>query len=105
MDQDLKPGVHINGVGSYTPEMQEIPPETVQRAQVIVDSRQATMSEAGDLLQPIQEGSFSEEEIYAELGEIVAGDKPGRTDSSQITFFKSVGIAVQDAAEIGRAHV
>jgi len=97
-DQDLKAGVHINGVGSYTTEMQEIPSETVQRAQVIVDSRQAAMSEAGDIMQPIQEGLFTEAQIYAELGEIQAGDKPGRKDSSQVTFFKSVGIAVQDAA-------
>ena len=98
MDQDLQPGVHINGVGSYTPDMQEIPSETVRRAQVIVDSRQAAMREAGDILQPIQEGSFSKEDIYAELGEILVGDKPGRTDPGQVTFFKSVGIAVQDAA-------
>ena len=97
-DQDLKAGVHINGVGSYTQEMQEVPSETVQHAQVIVDSRQATMSEAGDILQPIQEGLFTKEDIHAELGEILAGKKPGRTDSNQITFFKSVGIAVQDAA-------
>ncbi len=96
-DSDLKPGVHINGVGSYTPEMQEVPAETVQRALVIVDSRAASLSEAGDLIQPIRQGAILEDNIHAELGEIVAGHKPGRTDAQQITFFKSVGVAVQDA--------
>jgi ornithine cyclodeaminase len=97
-DQHLKDGVHINGVGSYTPEMQEIPPETVQRASLVVDSRQAALSEAGDIIKPIEEGRIKAEHIQAELGEIILGDKPGRVDAKQITFFKSVGNAVQDAA-------
>jgi alanine dehydrogenase len=97
-DQHLKAGVHINGVGSYTPEMQEIPPETVQRASLVVDSREAALSEAGDIIKPIDEGRITAEHIQAELGEIILGDKPGRVDAKQITFFKSVGNAVQDAA-------
>ncbi len=97
-DQHLKPGVHINGVGSYTPEMQEIPPLTVQRSYLVVDSRAAAMQEAGDLIQPIQAGLFTEDHIQAEIGEIAAGRKPGRRDEHQITVFKSVGVAVQDAA-------
>lgn len=96
-DRDLKPGVHINGVGSYTPQMQEIPAETVLRARLVVDSRSASLAEAGDLIQPIQKGLISAEHIYAELGEIVLGRKPGRQSPDEITFFKSVGIAVQDA--------
>ncbi len=97
-DHYLKAGVHINGVGSYTPEMQEIPPETVQRAALIVDSRQAALSEAGDIIQPIEAGRIKAGHIQAELGEIVLGEKPGRVDAKQITLFKSVGNAVQDAA-------
>lgn len=97
-DQHLKPGVHINGVGSYTPEMQEIPPHTVQRSYLVVDSRSAAIQEAGDLIQPIQAGLFTEDHIQAEVGEIAAGRKPGRRDEHQITVFKSVGVAVQDAA-------
>ena len=97
-DTDLRPGAHINGVGSYTPEMQEVPAETVQRALVVVDSRSAALAEAGDLIQPILLGLFSAGHIHAELGEIVLGRKPGRTAASQLTFFKSVGVAVQDAA-------
>jgi ornithine cyclodeaminase len=97
-DTDLKPGVHINGVGSYTPEMQEIPAETVQRARVVVDSREAALSEAGDLIQPLHAGLISTEHIHAELGEVIAGHKEARTGPDQVTFFKSVGIAAQDAA-------
>jgi ornithine cyclodeaminase len=97
-DQFLKAGVHINGVGSFTPDMQEIPPETVQRSLLVVDSRQASLSEAGDIIKPIKEGRIKAEHIQAELGEIVLGEKSGREDENQITFFKSVGNAVQDAA-------
>jgi len=97
-DQDLKPGVHINAVGAYTPEMQEIPAETVRRAWLVVDSRTACLSEAGDVIQPIQKGFFTEDHIQAELGEIVTAQRPGRTGEVQITLFKSVGVAVQDAA-------
>ncbi|MFQ5400546.1 MAG: ornithine cyclodeaminase family protein [Anaerolineae bacterium] len=96
-DGDLKPGVHINGVGSYSPEMQEVPAETVARALVAVDSRAACLAEAGDLLRPIKEGLFDEAHIHAELGEVVLGRRHGRAAPEQITFFKSVGVAVQDA--------
>jgi ornithine cyclodeaminase len=97
-DADLRPGVHINGVGAYTPEMQEVPAETVRRARVIVDSRSAALSEAGDLIQPLRQGLIGEEHVHAELGEIALGLRPGRADPAQVTFFKSVGVAVQDAA-------
>jgi alanine dehydrogenase len=97
-DANLKPGTHINAVGAYTPEMQEIPEETIQRAKVVIDHQQASMAEAGDLLIPLKKGLISEDNIYAELGEIAAGLKPGRTSPEEITFFKSVGVAVQDVA-------
>ena len=96
-DGDLKPGTHISAIGSYTPEMQEVPAETIARALVVVDSRSATLEEAGDLLQPMQAGLFGKEHIYAELGEIVLGRKEGRQSPEQITYYKSVGVAVQDA--------
>jgi ornithine cyclodeaminase len=96
-DADLKPGVHISAIGAYTPEMVEAPPETVKRAKVVVDSRSAALAEAGDLIQPIQSGLITESHIFAELGEILAGKKPGRESNKEITFFKSVGVAVQDA--------
>jgi len=97
-DADLKAGVHINGIGSFTPEMQEIPEETVRRAKVVVGSREGCLAEAGDLIIPLRKGLIAEDHIYAELGEIVAGAKPGRESEEEITFFKSVGNAVQDVS-------
>lgn len=94
---DLKQGVHINGVGSFLPTMQEVDVETVSQAQIFVDSREGALAEAGDLLIPLQSGLITEAHIQAELGEVVAGEKNGRTDPTQITFFKSVGNAAQDA--------
>lgn len=95
--RDLRPGTHINGIGSFTPEMQEIDTLTVQRAQVVVDSREAALAEAGDLIIPLNAGLITLDHISTELGEIINGTKPGRIDENQITFFKSVGVAVQDA--------
>lgn len=96
-DKDLRAGTHISAVGSYTPEMQEVPAETVRRAKIVVDSRAASLEEAGDLIQPIRAGLFDESHLHAEIGEIILGRKPGRTTQHEITYFKSVGIAVQDA--------
>ena len=96
-DRDLKRGAHVSAVGSYTPEMQEVPAETVQRARVVVDSRSATLAETGDLVKPMQAGLYTEKHIYAELGEIVLGRKAGRQSDEEISYFKSVGVAVQDA--------
>ncbi len=96
-DADLKPGTHISAIGSYTPEMQEVPAETVARALVVVDSVSATLAETGDLMQPMQIGLFGKEHIFTELGELVLEQKPGRQSPEQITYFKSVGVAVQDA--------
>jgi hypothetical protein len=97
-DRDLPPGVHINAIGSYQPQVQEIPVETVIRARVVVDQRQSALAETGDLMIPIQQGLFSADRIHAEIGEIVAGFKSGRQSVEEVTLFKSVGLAVQDAA-------
>ena len=94
---DVKPGAHIIGVGSFTPQMVEVDETAVLNAYVVVDSREAAWEEAGDLIAPLNKGLIAESHIAAELGEIVTGQKPGRTTAGQITFFKSVGVAVQDA--------
>lgn len=93
---DLKPGVHINGVGAYRPDMAELSPETVAAAIVVVDQTQACLKEAGDLIQAIAAGRFAETDIHGEIGAVAAGKRPGRTQASDITFFKSVGNAAQD---------
>ena len=102
-DSDLPAGVHINAIGSYQPDVQEIPAETVQRAYVVVDHRASALAETGDLIQPIRAGLFDETHIAAELGEIVDGRAAGRRDAAQITLFESVGNAVQDLAAAIRA--
>ncbi|MDT8306336.1 MAG: ornithine cyclodeaminase family protein [Anaerolineae bacterium] len=93
----ISPGCHINAVGGYRPDMQEIPAGIVQRALLVVDQRTAVLAEAGDIIIPLRQGLFEETHIYAELGAIASGQQPGRTSESQITLFKSVGLAVQDA--------
>jgi ornithine cyclodeaminase len=97
-DEDLCPGVHINGIGSYTPKMQEIPGQTVARARVVVDSISASLAEAGDLIIPLQNKTMEESDIHGEIGQVAAGYIPGRESDSEVTFFKSVGLAVQDIA-------
>jgi len=97
-DGNLKLGVHINGVGSYTPEMQEIPARTVVRSKVVVDSREASLAEAGDLIISIDGGLISNKNIHGEIGEVASGKIPGRESVEETTFFKSVGLAVQDIA-------
>lgn len=97
-DEDLCPGVHINGIGSYTPEMQEIPGQTVIRSRVVVDSLSASLAETGDLILPLRTEMLDEHDIYGEIGQIAAGEIPGRESDSELTFFKSVGLAVQDVA-------
>jgi len=95
-------GRFIEEIGSYQPTMQEIPSQTVCRARVVVDQRESALEEAGDLLVPISQGLYSADRIYAELGEITGGQKPGRQSEAEITFFKSVGVAIQDLAAASR---
>lgn len=95
-DAHVKSGAHINGVGSYKPDMAEIPPQTIARAKVVVDQRQGCLAEAGDLIQPIQQGIITKEHIHGELGELVTGKISPRENDVEITVFKSVGLAVQD---------
>jgi len=97
-DSDIQPGTHINGIGSFKENMQEIPGETICRSKLVVDSRKACLAEAGDLLIPLKKGLISEKHIYAEIGEIAGGQHQGRTNRNEITVFKSVGNAVQDLA-------
>jgi ornithine cyclodeaminase len=100
--RDVKPGALICGIGSFTPEMQEVDEATVKRASLVVDSKEACLAEAGDLIIPLRKGMISEEDIV-ELGEIFLGLAPGRRSEEEIFFFKSVGNAVQDVSVARRA--
>lgn len=91
-------GCHINGVGSHSPSTREIDGTTMRDARVVVDSRDANMSECGDCMIPIAEGLFGPEHVADEIGEVLLGTKPGRTSAEEITVYQSCGIAIQDVA-------
>lgn len=97
----LTPGVHVTSVG-YNRAGREVDDATVRDALVCVESRQVALAPfpagSNDLLQPIREGIITAGHVHAELGELVAGTRPGRQSPDQITLYKSVGVAVQDAA-------
>ena len=95
-DADLPEGMHLNAIGSFKPEDREIPAATVVRARVVVDDRESALEEAGDLLLPMGAGLIDLRHIHCELGDLVLGRCGGRSSASQVTFFKSVGLAAQD---------
>jgi alanine dehydrogenase len=94
----LKPGAHINAVGSHRPDLRELHGSTMARSKVFVDSREAIMAECGDVLLALAENSITTDHMRAEIGEVLAGTKPGRTGADEVTLYKSVGIAIQDVA-------
>ena len=81
--------------------LSEIPGEAMGRSTVIVDSREACLAEAGDLVMAMGEGHLDSEAEPAEIGEVLAGSRPGRSGDAELTLFKSVGNAVQDLAVAG----
>ena len=91
-------GTHINAIGSNNPSRREIGVDTLKRAKVVVDSRDTVLNEAGDILIPIKMGQIGPNIIYAELSEIVTGQKQGRINDEEITLFESVGIPSEDVA-------
>jgi ornithine cyclodeaminase/alanine dehydrogenase-like protein (mu-crystallin family) len=86
----LSPGAHVNTVGAPRPTWREVDDETLRRARIFVDSREATARESGDVI--------AAGRVEAEIGELVAGTRPGRLSTEEITLFKSVGLAVEDVA-------
>jgi len=100
-DSDLAKGTHVNAIGAYRADMREIPGEAVGRSTIFVDSREACLAEAGDLVMATAEGHLDLTVPPAEIGEVLAGSRPGRTDDAELTLFKSVGNAVQDLAVAG----
>jgi ornithine cyclodeaminase/alanine dehydrogenase-like protein (mu-crystallin family) len=82
--------------------MQEVDEETILRSRIFVDSIETCLEEAGDLIIPLNKGLIRREDIQGELGEVISGKKTGRKTSREITYFKSVGNAVQDIS-VGQA--
>jgi alanine dehydrogenase len=103
-DKDVAAGTHINAAGVFQPDRAEIPSETVRRARIIVDQRDAALEEAGDLLQSLPAGTAGRDRFELELGDVLLGRAPGRRFDAEITLFKSVGLAVQDLYAAARAY-
>jgi ornithine cyclodeaminase/alanine dehydrogenase-like protein (mu-crystallin family) len=100
--QMLRPGTHLNLVGSFQPQTREVDDITIQRSRVVVDTYEGALSEPGDLLIPISKGLIGRSHVLADLHELVGRKKAIRTRPDDITLFKSVGFALEDlvAAEL-----
>ena len=94
----LAPGTHINAVGACLPHARELDTATVAAAALFADSRESVRGESGDYLLALAEGAIEPDHIRAEIGEILIGSAPGRSDAGQITVFESLGVAVEDLA-------
>ncbi len=94
----LRPGVHVDLVGGFTPKMREADDECVRRASVFVDTRAGASKEAGDIVQPLQGGVITDGDIKGDLFDLCRGIHKGRANAEEITYFKSVGTAIEDLA-------
>ena len=94
----ISTGAHINAVGASTPAMRELHPETVAASALFADSRESLRNEAGDYRTAVEQGLIAPDHVRAELGEVLAGLRPGRQGAQEITLFRSLGLAVEDLA-------
>ncbi len=92
----LRPGTHINAIGSFKPHVRELDDDAVRRSKIFVDITSHALREAGDLIGPMDRGVIDRSAVLGELGELVTEKKKGRTDPEDITLFKSVGAAMED---------
>lgn len=100
----IRPGTHINSVGSHTPDARELDTASVARSRVVCDLTSACQAEAGDLLIPEKEGAFSWDAVRGDLGDVVTGRISGRSSRQEVTLFKSVGLSAQDIATAGYVY-
>ena len=94
----LEPGMHVNSVGANAPVKREVEAAAFSRCRVVLDFRDQVLGEAGDLMAAIRDGAFREDQLHAELGDVVTGRVAGRSSPDDITLFKSVGVAIEDVA-------
>ena len=101
---DIRPGTFIAAVGADNPEKSEIAPDLMARSKVTTDTT-AQASMMGDLHHAIRAGVMTERDVYAQLGDLITGRMPGRTNQEEITLFDSTGLGIQDVAASARAYV
>ena len=92
----ISPGAHLNAIGTHSPNSREIDSATMALARIFVDRRESALNESGDYLLAAKEGLVTPESILAEIGELLIGTKTGRTSATEITLFKSLGLAIED---------
>jgi ornithine cyclodeaminase/alanine dehydrogenase-like protein (mu-crystallin family) len=92
----ISPGAHVNAIGTHSPNSREIDSATMATARIFTDRRESALNEAGDYLLAAKEGLVTPESILGEIGELLIGTKTGRTSSTEITLFKSLGLAIED---------
>ena len=94
----LTEGAHVNAVGSSLPTTRELDTAAILRGRLLVDRRESALNEAGDFLIPRSEGAIGDDHIVGELGDVLLGRIAGRNGASDVTVFKSLGLAVEDLA-------
>lgn len=104
LKDEVKTGVHVNAIGSFKPNMQELDPELLKAASIFVDLKESCLAESGDLIKPINKGLFKAEHIRGEIGEYALNLIEGRVSDNEITVFKSVGVAIQDFVVANRVY-
>jgi len=92
----ISPGAHVNAIGTHSPNSREIDSATMAAARIFTDRRESALNESGDYLLAAKEGLVTPESISAEIGELLIGTKTGRTSATEITLFKSLGLAIED---------
>lgn len=104
LQEDLKEGVHINAIGSFKPNMQELDPHILKEAKIYLDQKEPCLAESGDLIKPINDRLFGPEHINGEIGEFALNKIEGRISEIETTVFKSVGVAIQDFVVANRIY-
>jgi ornithine cyclodeaminase len=94
----ISPGAHVNAIGTHSPNSREVDSGTMSVARIFVDRRESAINESGDYLLAAKEGVVTPESILGEIGEILIGTKAGRISETEITLFKSLGLAIEDVA-------
>lgn len=94
----VKPGTHLDLMGSYKPDTRETDDDAIRKSSIFVDSRAGALHESGELALPIAAGIITQKDVKADIVELIKGIHPGRTSSEEITLFKSAGLAIEDLA-------
>src|SRR5215212_6369919 len=99
IDKDwISPGAHVNAIGTHSPNSREVDSATMAAARIFVDRRESALNESGDYLLAAKEGVIEPDNLIGEIGELLIGKKSGRTSTTEITLFKSLGLAIEDVA-------